>query len=99
MDAVIWRQCQRHHFPYNTSLGLIVGIPLVLPLIFLVINFGVLEKNFVYLKTIVLVIALSAFGYHLCDKLIDLFKESLEKKGLFGRDLNKAGVQKDKKPV
>jgi len=33
------------------------------------------------------------------DKLIDAFKESLEKKGLFGRDLNKAGVQAEKKPV
>ena len=46
-----------------------------------------------------LVIFISIVGFYLCDKLIDLFKESLEKKGLFGRDLNKAGVQKDKKPV
>lgn len=33
------------------------------------------------------------------DKLIESFKGTLEKKGLFGRDLNKAGEQKDKKPV
>ena len=99
MDPVIWRQCQRNYFPYNVNINLISGIPLILPLAFLIFNFGVLDQNFVYLKTIISVIALSAIGYHLCDILIDMFKDSLEKKGLFGRDLNKAGIQKDKKPV
>jgi hypothetical protein len=42
---------------------------------------------------------MSAVAFYVSDKMIDSFKDTLQKKGLFGRDLNKAGIQKDKKPV
>ena len=44
-------------------------------------------------------IGVSFIAFYVSDKLIESFKGTLEKKGLFGRDLNKAGEQKDKKPV
>jgi hypothetical protein len=34
---------------------------------------------------------MSAGAYVVTDKAIEQFKESLEKNGLFGKDLNKAG--------
>jgi len=99
MDPKTWRLAQRDHFPYNVKLEYIVGIPLVFPLIFLVCDLAIVDKDMKALKTIIQTIAVSLLAYYISDKLIDAFKESLEKKGLFGRDLNKTGVQKDKKPV
>jgi UDP-N-acetylglucosamine--dolichyl-phosphate N-acetylglucosaminephosphotransferase len=50
-------------------------------------------------QTIMLTFAKSVFAYWISDKLIITFKDQLRDKGLFGRDLNKSGIQKYKKPV
>jgi hypothetical protein len=42
---------------------------------------------------------MSLSGYFASDRMIDGFKDKLAKKNLFGRDLNKSGIQKDKPPV
>jgi hypothetical protein len=52
MDPKIWKAAQRNHFPYNVSLELIVGVPLFFPIIYLVLNLALFEKNYEYLKTI-----------------------------------------------
>ena len=98
MDSKIWRACQRNHFPYNCPLELIAGLPLVVPILVLIMNLSIL-KDWDYLKTILQTIGVSFAGFHISDKLIDSFKDGLKNKGLFGRDLNKAGVQRNKKPV
>lgn len=38
-------------------------------------------------------------AYYVSEKAIGQFKESLEKNGLFGKDLNKAGLRDTKPPV
>lgn len=48
-----------------------------------------------YLKTLLI----SIIAYVVTDKLIVQFKDSLEKNGLFGKDLNKAGAKEDKPAV
>jgi len=53
MDLKIWRNAQRHHFPYNISLEFIVGVPFFLPLIYMVVDLAVFSKNFLFLKTII----------------------------------------------
>ena len=98
MDSKIWQKSQRNYFPYNAPLELIAGVPLVLPIVVLIYNLSV-DKDWEYLKTILQTLGVSLAGFHISDKLIDAFKDSLRNKGLFGRDLNKAGVQKNKKPV
>ena len=99
MDPEVWRKSQRNHFPYNVPLDLIVGAPLVLPILVLLLDLAFIDKDYTYLKTVMQTLGVSMFAYYISDKLIDSFKENLQKKGLFGRDLNKAGIQKDKKPV
>ncbi len=99
MDPKIWRNSQRKEFLYNIKLEWIVGIPIIFPLIFLIFDLAIRDKNYSYLMTIISIIAMSAVAFYVSDKMIDSFKDTLQKKGLFGRDLNKAGIQKDKKPV
>ena len=43
MDSNIWRKAQRNYFPYNVSIDLISGVPLVAPLAFLVFDMAVLQ--------------------------------------------------------
>ena len=50
-------------------------------------------------KVYLFTLALSLLGYIVAEKAIDQFKESLEKAGLFGKDLNKAGAKEDKPRV
>ena len=98
MDAKIWQASQRNYFPYNVPLEFIAGVPLVAPIAVLIYNLSV-DKDWAYLKTILQTLGVSLIGFHISDQLIGAFKDSLRNKGLFGRDLNKAGVQKNKKPV
>ena len=44
-------------------------------------------------------LAISVVAYFVTDRMIYQFKESLEKNGLFGKDLNKAGAKEDKPAV
>ena len=98
MDAKIWQASQRNYFPYNVPLEFIAGVPLVAPISVLIYNLYV-DKDWAYLKTVLQTLGVSLIGFHISDQLIGAFKDSLRNKGLFGRDLNKAGVQKNKKPV
>lgn len=99
MDPEVWRKSQRNHFPYNVPLDLIVGVPLVLPIAALIVDLAFIDKDYSYLMTVIQTLGVSICAFYISDKLIESFKENLQKKGLFGRDLNKAGIQKDKKPV
>lgn len=99
MDPILWRKAQRHSFPYNVPLWFITCIPLIGPITYLIVDMAVIDRNFDILKLTIQILIISIGTYFLCDTLIDVFKTSLEKKGLFGRDLNKSGIQKDKKPV
>lgn len=99
MDPELWRQAQRKGFPYNVPLEVILGGPLIVPLAYLLFSLIQNMRNTYYLMTVLQTVAWSLVGYYCADKLIDSFKDTLCKKGLFGRDLNKAGVQREKKPV
>lgn len=72
---------------------------MICPIAYLLIDMAVVDKNFEYVKLTLQTLIMSIGTYVLCDKLIPIFQSSLEKKGLFGRDLNKAGVQSEKDPV
>ena len=99
MNPKIWQSSQKNYFPYNISLNAIVRIPLVLPIAFLLYEITFIHGNQPLFKTVLQIILVSVFAYYLSDKMIYAFKDRLCRKGLFGRDLNKAGIQKDKQPV
>jgi len=90
MDTKVWRKTLRSSFMYSTPLEVIVGLPLFLPLVYILVDRGLKDS---YFFTILQTVAVSFFAFYASDKLIETFKETLEKKGLFGRDLNKAGEQ------
>ena len=99
MDPATWRLTLRSSPFYSTPLEYIIGLPLILPLIFLLFDLWITDQNYSYFMTILQTIGISCLAFYTSDKLIESFQGTLEKKGLFGRDLNKAGEQKDKKPV
>lgn len=92
MSPQIWRKSQRDYFPYNVKIEWICGIPLVAPLVFLLCDLTIIDQNLGYLKIILQTICVSLFAFYISDKMIIAFKDNLESKGLFGRDLNKAGI-------
>jgi hypothetical protein len=88
MDVEIWQKSKRG-FPFNVPLWLVISIALGLPL---VASFLYLDFSNPYLwKVYIFTLFMSAGAYVVTDKAIEQFKESLEKNGLFGKDLNKAG--------
>ena len=99
MDPQVWRNSSRSTFPFNASFDTIVYLPMVAPILFLIINLTVINQDFQYLRTIFQTIAVSVAGYFITDRMIPAFQDSLRDKGLFGRDLNKAGVQQNKEKV
>ena len=99
MDHKVWRAAQRMSGIYNLPLYVIVGGPMVLPLIFLLINRGLNGLYDPHFLTLIQTIIVSISACFLTDKAIESFGDSLKNKGLLGRDLNKAGEQKLKKPV
>ena len=74
-------------------------MPMMAALVFLVIYMQFTDGFETHIQTIMLTFAKSVFAYWVSDKLIVTFKDQLRDKGLFGRDLNKSGIQKYKKPV
>lgn len=96
MDAEIWINSKRG-FPFNISLTNIVAFTLCVPLIISFITFQSHSWNLVKLN--LNTIAISLFAFFVTDKVINQFKGSLEKKGLFGKDLNKAGDRETKPTV
>jgi hypothetical protein len=96
MDAEIWNKSKRG-FPFNIPLELIVGVSFGTPL-FLAFYLLDFKNQFIFdvlLKTLVL----AGLGFIAANSLIPQFKSDLERKGLFGKDLNKAGNRDDKPPV
>lgn len=95
MDEEIWAKSKRG-FPFNIPLKAIVTFALGLPILlsFMYFNF----ENKYYWKVYIFTLFISMVAYVVTDKAIEQFKESLEKNGLFGKDLNKAG-QRETKPA
>ena len=96
MDSVIWENSKRS-FPFNISLELIIGVSFGVPL-FLVFYLLDFRNEYIFdviLKTLVLAV----LGFFTANTLIPQFKKNLEDKGLFGKDLNKAGNREDKPAV
>ena len=92
MDPVIWRDSMRADFPYTAGFNTLFGLPFLIPVAAITINFAAVSLNFQYLNTLIQVLLLSLSGYFISDKMIDSFKGDLANKNLFGRDLNKAGI-------
>jgi len=46
MNPNLWRNSERNYFPYNVPLEIIVGTPLVLPLVFLIYVLGIRDTNY-----------------------------------------------------
>ncbi len=96
MDAEIWQKSKRG-FPFNIPLWFIIVVSLGTPV---VASFYAFDFSNEYLwKCYTFTLAISALAYFVTDKAIEQFKESLEKNGLFGKDLNKAGQRDTKPPV
>lgn len=90
MDPKIWTTSQRG-FPFNISMNTIVTICLVTPLAFALCTLRLSDEHIWKLYLPIILISIAA--YYMTDSLIEQFKSSLEKAGLFGKDLNKAGVK------
>ena len=96
MDEGIW-QASKRGFPFNVPFNFIVALALGPPLVLTYFAFDFSNK---YLwKCYLFTLALSTAAYFVSDRMIGQFKESLEKHGLFGKDLNKAGQRDTKPPV
>jgi len=96
MDEKIWTASKRG-FPFNVPFWFIVTLALGPPIVGSIFTFD--PKNHYLWKCYVCTLALSLAAYLISDKMIEQFKESLEKNGLFGKDLNKAGQRDTKPPV
>lgn len=96
MDADVWINSKRG-FPFNISLTIIATITLCVPLVVSFVTFQ--NQSWNLMKLNLNTIAISLFAFFVTDRLIDQFKGSLEKKGLFGKDLNKAGARESKPAV
>lgn len=99
MSEKIWNASNKGYFPYNCDVWYACLMPFVASMVFLLAYMNVNEGYETHLQTIMLTLAKSVFAYYISDKLILIFKDQLRDKGLFGRDLNKSGEQKYKKPV
>jgi hypothetical protein len=99
MSEKIWNASNKNCFPYNFDVWYVCLLPTVACIFFILGYMQVNEGYESHLQTIMLTFAKSVFAYWISDKLILTFNERLRDKGLFGRDLNKAGIQKYKKPV
>jgi hypothetical protein len=88
MDEGIW-QASKRGFPFNIPFKFIVIVALGTPIAASFYAFD--TKNHYLWKCYIFTLAMSVVAYVLSDKMIGQFKQSLEKNGLFGKDLNKAG--------
>ena len=52
MDPERWKATQRDRCPYNMPLAWIVGVPLVTPLVFLVLDLAIVDKDYTCLRII-----------------------------------------------
>ena len=96
MDADIWNKSKRG-FPFNVPMWVIVAVCLGVPLL---ASFYVLDYSNAYLlRVYAFTLFLSSIAYFITVQAIEQFKESLDKNGLYGIDLNKAGVRENKPHV
>ena len=91
MDTKIWQDSQRNYFPYNLNINTFNWILLFTPILFLMHHLTVNTK-FEMFKLMIVILFISSVGYYLSDRSIKAFGQTLCNKGLFGRDLNKAGI-------
>ena len=94
MDEEIWNKSKRG-FPFNIPLWAIITFALGLPFVTSLVYFDF--SNQYLWKVYLFTIAISIVAYFVTASAIEQFKESLQKNGLAGKDLNKAG-ERDKKP-
>ena len=99
MSEKIWNASNKGYFPYSIDVWHLCLVPLMCSIFFLLGLLNTKEGFETHTQTIMLTFAKSVFAYWISDKLIITFKDQLRDKGLFGRDLNKSGIQKYKKPV
>jgi len=99
MSEKIWHASHKGYFPYSFDVWYVCLLPLIGSIISLLGYMQSQEGFETHTQTIMLTFAKSVFAYWVSDKLIVTFKDQLRDKGLFGRDLNKSGIQKYKKPV
>ena len=96
MDAAIWEASKRG-FPFNIPHRAVVTIALGLPTL---AAFTLIDFSKITLWTIIgLIVLVSIISFQITDKAILQFKGVLAEKGLFGKDLNKAGAKEDKPKV
>ena len=91
MDEKVWNASKRNSFPYNVDIWYSCLAPFFGGLTFL-ITYLSLKDTEGHLATIILTCIKSIVAYIVTDRLIGGFKDTLRDKGLFGRDLNKAGI-------
>ena len=97
MDKVIWQASQRKSFPFNLSLLAIFSICTLGVILACLHPARNIFSDYNLVACIAVTTVMSIFAYKLTDSGIVEFKGTLEKKGLFGRDLNKLGDNKDEK--
>ena len=95
MDKVIWLASKRKHLPFNLSLFSVFALCALGVLLASLHPARNIFSDYNLLACIATTTVLSLVAFVLTDSGIDEFKDTLLKKGLFGRDLNKLGDNKD----
>ena len=53
MDTVIWRDSMRNDFPYTLGFNVLFGIPFIIPMVAIIVNFSMVSLNYSYLNTLI----------------------------------------------
>lgn len=72
---------------------------LMLPIVVIFVPFGKESIRLQTLWILALTTVISVFAFYTAENLIVRFKDTLAAKGLFGKDLNKAGDRETKEKV
>lgn len=99
MDEKIWLASQRKSFPFNFNLTQIIAISLATPVVMFFLPSSSNSINWRTTQMLLTTLVISIFAYFLAKSLINRFKDTLCSKGLFGKDLNKAGERETKEKV
>lgn len=97
MDAEIWKSSQRSGL-FKVSLNSIVAFCFFTPVLVYFAPFGKQHEDFEF-KLIGITLFISLLAFYVSQHLIVKFKDTLCKKNLFGKDLNKAGDRESKEKV
>ena len=95
MDKEMWKDSQRKSFPFNLSLLSIFFLCVCGLFIAGMHPARNIFSDYNLIACIGTTTLVSIVAFYLTDKGIVEFKEKLEGKGLFGRDLNKIGDHRD----